>query len=144
MVATVLIIAFSLLLLIYWFRYCCILLLSTHVEQPITAARACPAKLTINNVRDCRRIEPALDDLRRSLDRDYALFAYLLKHAAGIGANSLEDRLLLIDYKAMQWWYRLTRTTAPGQARCALDEMATVLGLLAGKMDERAAAQGRA
>jgi len=34
--------------------------------------------------------------------------------------ESFEDRLLVLDYKVMQWWYRLTRVAAPQQARQAL------------------------
>ncbi|MGO9255310.1 MAG: hypothetical protein ACLQU1_03260 [Bryobacteraceae bacterium] len=144
MITSVLIIAFSIILLIYWFRYCCILLIRTHAEQQMAAAPACDAQFSFNHVRERLRTESELDALRRSLDRDYALFAYLLEHAVGLGATSLEDRLLVLDYKVMQWWYRLTKTAAPEQARRALDEMATVLGLLVGKMGERAVAQSQA
>jgi hypothetical protein len=141
---SILIIAFSAILLIYWFRYCCILLIRTHAEQQAVSALACDSQFSFNNVRERLRSESELDALCRSLDRDYALFSYLLGHAAGLGATSLEDRLLVIDYKVMQGWYRLTKTAAPEQARNALDEMATVLGLLVGKMGERAAAQSQA
>lgn len=144
MITSVLIIAFSVILLVYWFRYCCILLIRTHAEQQVAVAPACDAQFSFANVRERLRTEPELDSLHRSLNRDYALFAYLLEHAAGLQATSMEDRLLVIDYKVMQGWYRLTKTAAPEQARRALDEMATVLGLLVGKMGERAAAQGQA
>jgi hypothetical protein len=144
MITSLLIIAFSVILLVYWFRYCCILLIRTHAEQQMAVAPAYEAQFSFNHVRERLRTESELDALRRSLDRDYALFAYLLEHAAGLGATSLEDRLLVIDYKVMQGWYRLTRIAAPEQARRALAEMATVLGLLVGKMGERAAAQSQA
>jgi hypothetical protein len=144
MITSVLIIAFSVVLLIYWFRYCCILLIRTHSEQQSAAAAAGDANFNFSSVRERLRTERELDTLRQSLDRDYALFAYLLEHAAGLQATSLEDRLLVIDYKVMQGWYRLTRTAAPDQARKALEEMATVLGLLVGKMGERAAAHSAA
>lgn len=144
MITSVLIIAFSVVLLVYWFRYCCILLIRTHAEQQSAAVPAYDAHFQVTRVRERIRTEPELDSLRRSLDRDYALFVYLLEHAAGLQATSLEDRLLVVDYKVMQGWYRLTRTAAPEQARKALEEMATVLGLLVGKMGERAAAQSAA
>jgi hypothetical protein len=144
MMTSILIIAFSGILLVYWFRYCCILLIRTHTEEQAAAAPACDAQFSFVSVRERLRTESELDSVRRSLDRDYALFAYLLEHAVGLGATSLEDRLLVIDYKVMQWWYRLTKSAAPQQARGALDEMATVLGLLVGKMGERAAAKSQA
>jgi hypothetical protein len=143
MITSLLIIAFSGILLIYWFRYCCILLIRTHAEQQLVAAPACDAQFSFSSVRERLRTESELDALRHSLDRDYALFAYLLDHAVGLRATSLEDRLLVIDYKVMQGWYSLTKTAAPQHARRALEEMATVLGLLVGNMGERAAAQSQ-
>jgi hypothetical protein len=49
-----------------------------------------------------------------------------------------------MDYKVMRWWYQLSRIAAPEQARRALSEMALVLGILAGKIDERAGAHNEA
>ena len=107
-------------------------------------APACDAQFSFHHIRERLRTESELENLRRSLDRDYALFTYLLEHAVGLKATSLEDRLLVLDYKVMQWWYRLTKSAAPEQARRALEEMAAVLGFLVGKMGERAAAQSQA
>lgn len=144
MITSVLIIGFSGILLVYWFRYCCILLIRTHAEQQVAAAPACDAQFTFQHVKERLRSESELDALCRSLDRDYALFTYLLEHAVGLKATSFEDRLLVLDYKVMQWYYRLTKSAAPTHARRAVEEMATVLGLLVGKMGERAAAQDQA
>ncbi|HEY1242115.1 MAG TPA: hypothetical protein VGF16_16240, partial [Bryobacteraceae bacterium] len=63
---------------------------------------------------------------------------YLLQHAANLGGQSVENRLLLLDYKLMQAWYWLTRSAAPAQARKALSERAEILGCLARKMGEQA------
>jgi len=148
MISSLLIIGFSGILLVYWFRYCCLLLIRTHAEQQ-TGSSPSQAQFSFNLVRERLRatseseagMQADLEGVCRSLDRDYALFAYLLRHAAGLKATSLEDRLLVLDYKVMQLSYRLTKSAAPEYARRALDEMATVLGLLAGKLGERAAAQ---
>lgn len=140
MITGILIITFSVVLLVYWFRYCCILLIRTHAEQQMAVAPALDGCLNLSNVQERLRNEPELDSLRRSLDRDYAMFTYLVEHAAGLKATSFEDRLLVVDYKVMQAWYSLTRMAAPEQARRALEEMATVLALLVSKMGERAAA----
>jgi len=144
MLTSVLIIAISGILLVYWFRYCCLLLIRTHAEQHAAEVSACDAQFSFHAVRERLQTETQLDSLHSSLNRDYALFAYLLEHAAGLQATSIEDRLLVIDYKVMQWWYRVTKTAAPEQARRALAEMADVLGLLVGKMGERAAANSQA
>jgi hypothetical protein len=72
------------------------------------------------------------------LQRDYEILMYLLEHAAGLSLESFEDRLLVLDYKVMQWWYRLTKVAAPQQARRALYEMASILNVLSQKMGENA------
>ena len=79
-----------------------------------------------------------LDPLHLSLQRDYEILIYLLQHASGLSLESFEDRLLVLDYKVMQWCYRLTRIAAPQQARRALNEMASVLIVLAQNMGEQA------
>jgi hypothetical protein len=79
-----------------------------------------------------------LDPLHRSLERDYRVLTYLLEHAAGLELEQLEYRLLVLDYRAMQGWYRLTKWAAPRQARLALAEMADILGVLVGRIDEHA------
>jgi hypothetical protein len=143
MITSVLIIGFSGILLVYWFRYCCILLIRTHAEQQTAVPAAAQDQFSFHLVRERLASEAELDAVCRSLDKDYALFSYLLEHAAGLKATSIEDRLLVLDYKVMQGWYRLTKSSSPNHARRALDEMATVLGLLVGKMGERAAAQSQ-
>lgn len=141
MITSVLIIGFSGILLVYWFRYCCILLIRNQAEQQTADVAACNAQFSFQHVRERLQTECELDSLSRSLDRDYALFSYLLEHAVGLKATSIEDRLLVLDYKVMQGWYRLTKSAAPQQARQALDEMASVLGILVGNMGERAVSQ---
>ena len=51
-----------------------------------------------------------------ALNRDYRILTYLLEHAAGRGLNGIEDRMLILDYRVMRWWFRLTRVgrAAPG------------------------------
>jgi hypothetical protein len=126
MVASVLIIAFSLVLFAYWFRYSCILLLRNRAEQKT----ASDDRFQIASVRQRLKTELELDPLHASLQRDYNVFSYLVRHAAGFELETFEDRLLVWDYKFMQAWYRLTRTAAPQQARAALVEMAEILGVL--------------
>ena len=49
--------------------------------------------------------------------------------------------MLVLDYKVMQGWYRLTKSAAPRQARRALGEMADVLSVLVGRIDQQAGVQ---
>jgi hypothetical protein len=144
MVASFLIIGFSLLLLVYWFRYSCILLLRAHTERVASASAVPDIRFCFAEVQARLKTAPALDPLHLALHRDYEILIYLLQHAAGLSLDSFEDRLLVLDYKAMQWWYRLTRIAAPQQARRALYEMASVLIVLAQNMGEQAGVQTEA
>lgn len=135
MVVTILILAISTALLAYWFRFCCIGLLRYHADEPLVLPEN---RFDFPAVRERLQIESDLDPLHRSLDRDYKVVTYLLRHAANLGGQSVEDRLLLLDYKLMRTWYWLTRSAAPEQARKALSERAEILGCLARKMGEQA------
>ncbi len=135
MFASILILTVSIALMIYWFRYCCLALLRNRADQPSLVPES---RFSFQDVQDRLRTDSDLDPLHRALDRDYRVVSYLLQHAAGLGAHSVEHRILLLDYRLMQAWYWLTRTAAPAQARKALSERAAILGCLAQKMGEQA------
>jgi len=134
MFASVLIIGFSLVLFLYWFRYSCLLLLRNHAGEPAVAAD----RFNCTSVQQGLNTGMALDPLHQSLERDYRVLTYLFEHAAGLELEQLEYRLLVLDYKVMQGWYRLTKWAAPRQARQALREMADVLGVLVSRMGQQA------
>lgn len=144
MIASFLIIAFSVLLLAYWFRYSCILLLRSHAERMTSTCTVSDIRFCFAEVQARLRTAEALDPLHLSMQRDYEILIYLLQHAAGLSLDSFEDRLLELDYKVMQGWYSLTRIAAPQQARRALYEMASILNVLAQKMGEQAGVQTEA
>jgi hypothetical protein len=135
MIASVLIIVFSAVLLVYWFRYSCLLLIRSQAQP---AGVATDSRFQFGEVQNRLAGAGQLDPLERSLQRDYEVLVFLLEHAVGLELRSFEDRLLVLDYRVMRWWYRFTRTAAPEQARRALGEMASVLGILAGRIDQRA------
>jgi hypothetical protein len=135
MIASVLIIVFSAVLLVYWFRYSCLLLIRSQAQP---AGVATDSRFQFGEVQNQLAGAAQLDPLERSLQRDYEVLVFLLEHAVGLELRSFEDRLLVLDYRVMRWWYRFTRTAAPEQARRALGEMASVLGILAGRIDQRA------
>ena len=144
MLASVLIIAISALLLIYWFRYTCLLLLRARAEQTEALAPISDVRLGMAGIREKLKGEVGLDALETLLNRDYRVLTYLLEHAAGHGLNSIEDRMLVLDFRIMRWWFRLTRVAAPRQALDALSEMSMVLNVLIGKLGPRAKLQGQA
>jgi hypothetical protein len=139
MLASVLIIVFSFILLVYWFRYSCILLLSKYSQPESRFSHLEQHRFSFVQAREKLQVEPELDPIHVSLQRDYQVIKYLVEHAAGLGLESLEHRLLVLDYRAMQCWYRLTRSAAPAQARRALLEMAAVLAVLGRRIGEQAA-----
>ncbi len=141
MFASILIIIFSFALLTYWFRYSCLLLLR-NAER--ASASGADHRFSFDEVRDRLQNEAELDPLHQALARDYQMLVYLVEHATGLELKSFENRLLVLDYRIMQWQYRLTRTIAPEQARRALGEMASVIGVLAGKVNQRASAHSAA
>src|SRR5208283_1158512 len=109
MIASFLIIGFSLLLLVYWFRYSCILLLRSQTGRTVSELNVSDIRFCFTEVQSLLRTAVVLDPLHLSLQRDYEILIYLLQHAAGLSLESVEDRLLVLDYKVMQCWYRLTK-----------------------------------
>ena len=144
MFASVLIIAFSFVLLVYWFRYSCVLLLGDRGRSVASSATALDPRFGFTEVQRRLSGKEKLDPLQRSLRRDYEMLIYLIEHASGLELESIEDRLLVADYKLMQWQYDLTKTLFPSQARRSLSEMASVLAVLARRMSEQAGLHSQA
>lgn len=137
MVETILILAFSLALFVYWFRYTVLLLLS---EEQAEKHGAVISQLSLLETREALWQEGdfPLDRLHRALRNDYRMLRYLLDHAAGLGLRPAEHYLLILDYRLMSAWYRVTRNASSTQARRALQEMSGVLSYIAYRMGERA------
>ena len=138
MLVSILIIVCSLVLLVYWFRYSCLLLIRSHKLslQPMPAA----SRFNIHEVQSGLKLGEALDPLHKALHRDYQLLMYLVEHASGLELESFEDRLLVLDYRIMQRWYGLLRAMFPAQARQTLSEMASILAILVDRMGGQARA----
>ena len=141
MIAGILIIAFSSVLFAYWFRYSCLLLLRNAEEQ---AGSIGDSRFNVARVIEELRTQAELAPLERALERDYHVLTYLLQHAADLELGTVEDRLLLIDYRLMRIWSSLTRTVAPAQSRKAVAEMASVLNVLVRKVGAQSGMQAEA
>jgi hypothetical protein len=139
MIVGILIIAFSLILFLYWFRYSCLLLLRNAAER--SAAAMEDQRFNVAQVVEGLKSNADLDPLERALERDYHVLHFLIHHAADLELASIENRILLIDYKLMRIWSHVTRTIAPQQSRRALSEMASILGVLIRKMGEQSGMQ---
>jgi len=132
MLTSVFIIAISVGLLVYWLRYSCVLLLRSAQERKASAAEN--ERFALAAVIERLKTENELDPLEAELERDYQVVSYLIAHAADLELASIENKLLVLDYKVMRAWSRVTRNFAPAHSRRALIEMAAVLQALVAQM----------
>ena len=130
MVTSVFIVAISAVLLVYWLRYSCVILLHAALER----AAMPDERFSATSVLERLKTEADLAPLERALERDYRVVTYIIEHATDLELASIENKLLVLDYQLMRLWSRLTRTLAPRLSRQALSEMASVLRVLAGQM----------
>ena len=135
MIASLFIFVISVGLLAYWMRYSCLFLLRNAQERSEPGAVP-DDRFNLNSVMERLKAGSDLALLERELDRDYSIVSYLIQHAADLELASIENRILVFDYKLMRLWSRFTRTLAPEQSRRALAEMASVLGVLVSQMGD--------
>lgn len=143
MIASIVVILFSAALLLYWFRYTCILLIRNAAEEVRATSAAVQSNFSFGDVQSRLGTASELDPLHSALQRDYQVLTYLVQHASGLELANFEERLLVWDFRVMKLWYSVTRAAAPEQAREALGEMASVLSILAGRVGQRAGIQAQ-
>ena len=147
MYVSALMIAVSLVLFLYWFRYTCLLILSAKPARDLAHQVAAANELGFldvqQNLPDARG-RRQLDSLRKQLERDYRLLSYLLRHGPDFQAASgrLEQRMLMLDFKMMKLCYLFVHPLSTSGGKRALQEMAQIVGHFANKMGERAACGG--
>ena len=127
MFASIFIILVSAALLAYWFRYTCVLILRTRTVKDYAAGMATANDLRFHEIQGrLVREAPAADlpSLQKALESDYRLLTYLVEHTAGleVGGLTLEQRMLMIDFKAMRLVCALSRWVGIDYARAALEE----------------------
>ena len=140
MITSVFIIVISLILFVYWLRYSCVMLLKgaqERVETDPTGEEVFDQPFHVSSVLEQLKTESDLAPLERALDRDYRVVTYLIEHAAALELASVENKLLVFDYRLMRLWFHVTRTLSPSQARNALAEMAAVLNVLVSQMGQQ-------
>ena len=103
MITSVFIIAISVVLFVYWLRYSCVMLLRNAQERTVVSTAA-DERFSISSVRERLKAKGDLDSLERDLERDYHVVTYLIEHAADLELASIENKLLVIDYKLMRLW----------------------------------------
>ena len=105
----------SLFLFAYWFRYTCLLILSTKTARDYAEAIAEAHQLGFlevqSRLRTCATAN--LERLHQSLDRDYAVIRQLLQDASSAqGQTALEMRMLHMNYHLMSG-IRISRAVCP-------------------------------
>ena len=137
-VTTIVLTAGSVLLLGYWFRYTCLLILSAKTTRDFAGEVAEANQLSFLEVQAQLRAGDAgnLDQLDTALDRDYERLMKLM----GSHEAQIEDSMLRFNYRLTRVWYRTSRHFSPSVARNALDEMSMIVSHFANSMGERACA----
>ncbi len=141
MILSALIIAVSTALFLYWFRYSCVLILSTKTTRDYTEEVAAANQLGFIGAVDKLDVtgQHELEAVRRSLERDFQVVNNLLAKVSGLpeGTDALEEMMLRIDFRIMSAWFSLTRRFSDSTARSALDEMSQIVAHFANTCGER-------
>lgn len=147
MVCNVLMVSVSLFLLVYWFRYTCLLMLRTKPARDYSKQIAAANHLSVFDVQsqlaatEASGINQSLDSLEKMLDRDYRLLLYLIHHAANFKTASfeIEQIMLRADYQIMRTVYVISKRFSVHQGSRQLSEMALIIAHFANMMGARAA-----
>lgn len=143
MVASIFIIAVSTALFLYWFRYTCVLILSTRTTKDYGTDVAAANRLSFAGVQSRLEVASAveLNAIRDSLERDYRLVSALMRHAGSlkVGGVPLEDTMLRIDFRLMRFAFAFGRRFSEVRSRAALGEMSQIVAYMANSFGEQAA-----
>ena len=142
MIASAVIASFSLMLLVYWFRYVCLLMLAAKPAKDYATHVAAANDLIFVKAKShlAGAVEPQqLDRLQQELDRDYRIVLYLLRQGASVPGYRLEHKLLMTYFETMKAAYPVLRRLRPEACRRALGEMTDVVAYFATRTGELAA-----
>lgn len=133
MLSISIIIFFSVVLFLYWFRYSCLLILQDRASYATPPASGTGLNFAAvqQRLRDGEWGVEILDQLRHDLSTDYRMLCFLLRCTPDTGVDPIERRMLMLDYWIMQTWYSAARRFAPPQARSALQEMSNIVSYFA-------------
>jgi hypothetical protein len=142
LIVTLVITVSSVLMLGYWFRYSCLLILSADSIRDYAADIATANQLSFLQVQtELRAQQPAdLNRLQASLDRDMAVITYLIQNTSGQGEWGMESRMLQLNYRLMSTWCSVSQRFSPEAGRRALDEMSMIVSHFANSLGEQASA----
>jgi hypothetical protein len=143
MVISIVIIILSLAMFVYWFRYSCVLILESSFSEEQSQVIAAQNGLWFGSVEEslAQADKAEMDRVKYLLDKDLSRVLSLLTKCPSVleAGQSLECRMLVLDYQIMKAWFALTRSTAGPKAQQALREMALIVGYLAGEYGDQLA-----
>jgi len=138
MITSIVIIILSLALFLYWFRYSCLLILESRLNEEDAQTRVgndsqeyIDAHWDHQLAQACSPSE--LRQVRHALDHDLRLIQNLAQRQDGEqnAAPSLESRLLVINYRLLQLSVALSQLVSVPKALNGLREMSRIVGYLA-------------
>jgi hypothetical protein len=145
MTFSIVLIALSLGLFAYWFRYTCLLILRTQTAEDYASSVGRANGLSFDMIK--AQLESGqladIENLYLSLERDYRIVSQLLDQVSA-DESLLERKLLRANFTVVQGWYKVSRTLGLGSAAGALEEMAETITHLANQFGEQQAGQSAA
>ncbi|HWR50665.1 MAG TPA: hypothetical protein VN428_06140 [Bryobacteraceae bacterium] len=143
-----LLLVFSCLVLFYWFRYNCTVILRRKVSKDRAHRVAQANQLSFADLAD--RFDDldseGLGSADQALSRDYEVLTCLLRYTSAIqpGGFTFDQRLLMLDFKIQQRWFAVTHRWLGATARHTLQERVNILTHFANTVGKRSAALSRA
>jgi hypothetical protein len=132
MLISILIAGSSLAMLLYWFRYSCVLLRNAHTSEADMTRAAQMNGLVLQSVllaAPNTHDRAGLRNLQELLEKDRRILEFLLEQSGALAV--IERTMLRADYLAMSGVCRIARLACPSIAPLAISEMAATLACLA-------------
>jgi hypothetical protein len=143
MVPELLILSFALVLFFYWLRYNCHAIVETASADGRARQVASANNLSFPDVGEKSRAEPQPEDLaamHRSLARDYRVLTALLAYTtAPAHRYTIEQRMLMLDFRVLSTWFVATHGLLYTFACRSLSERSRILHYFASLLGERCA-----
>jgi hypothetical protein len=132
MLFSIVIIASSAAMLLYWFRYSCVLLRNAYTSEADITRAVHANDLSIRSVvlaAQTTHDRSGLRTLHELLERDRRVVEFLLEQSGRLA--TVESIMLRADYLVMSGACRVARLVCPSIAPLAMREMAASLACLA-------------
>jgi len=140
MTISLLLIALSLALFAYWFRYSCILILRTKTAEDFASDVARVNGLSFELVRG--RIEAGetgnAKELFAMLNRDYEIVTQMIDRIDSVAKDEgiLETQMLRFNFRVSQAWFRTSQALGLKSSTTALEEMTEMVSHFANSFGE--------